>query len=72
MNKNRKINDEMIAIIDDALSNDDELTARETQSILVERWPNLDVTLSTIKKIRNQIGWKYTRPHYCQMVRDVS
>ena len=68
----RKINDEMIAVMDDALSNNDELTSRETRSILVERWPNLDVTLSTIKRIRNQIGWKCTRPHYCQMVRDVS
>ena len=70
--RTRKINDEMIAVIDDALSSNDELTARETRSILVERWPNLDVTLSTIKRIRNQIGWKCTRPHYCQMVRDVS
>ena len=70
--RTRKINDEMIAVIDEALSNNDELTAREIRSILVERWPNLNVTLSTIKRIRNQIGWKCTRPHYCQMVRDVS
>ena len=61
--RTRKINDKMIAIIDDALPNNDELTARETQSILVERWLNLDVTLSTIKGIHNQIGWKCTRPH---------
>ena len=57
--RTRKINNEMIAVIDEALSNNDELTAREIRSILVERWPNLNVTLSTIKRIRNQISWKW-------------
>ena len=70
--KTKKITDEMVAIIDEALSNNDELTERELRSILVERWPGLRVTLSTIKRIRNQIGWKCTRPHYCQLIRDVS
>ena len=68
----RKVSDEMVAIIDEALSNNDKLTAREIQSILVERWPDLNVTLSTIKHFRNQIGWKCTRPHYCQMLRHVN
>ena len=62
----------MVAIIDEALSSYVELTAREIRSILVERWPDLDVTLSTIKHIRNQNGWKCTRPHYCQMLQNVS
>ena len=70
--RTRKITDEMVTIIDESLSNNDELTARELRSILVERWPELRVTLSTIKRIRKQIGWKCTRPHYCQMIRDVS
>ena len=70
--RTRKVSDEMVAIIDEALSSNDELTAREIRSILVERWPDLEVTLSTIKRIRNQIGWKCTRPHYCQMLRNVS
>ena len=54
--RTRKISDEMMAIIDEALSNKDELTAREIRSILMERWPDLDVTLSSIKRIRTQIG----------------
>ena len=69
--RTRKITDEMLTIIDEALSNNDELTAREIRSILMERWPDLEVTLPTIKRIRKQIGWKCTRPHYCQLLRDV-
>ena len=65
-----KISNKLMAIIDEALSDNDELTAREIQSILIEKWPDLDVTLSSIKRIRTQIGWKCTRPHYCQMIRD--
>ena len=34
--RTRKISDEMVAIIDEALSDNDELTAREIRSILVE------------------------------------
>lgn len=70
--RTRKITDEMAAIIDEALSNNDELTAREIRSILVERYPDLNVTLSTVKRVRNKIYWKCTRPHYCQLLRDVS
>ena len=69
--RRRKVTHEMISVIDEALTDNDELTARELRLILVERWPDLQVTISTIKRIRNQLGWKFTRPHYCQLLRDV-
>lgn len=69
----RKLSDEMIAFLDEALTANDELTARQARCLLVERWPTLQVSLPTIKRVRGtQLGWVCTRPHYCQLLRDVS
>lgn len=57
--------------IDEAFQQNDELTARQICALLVERWPDTQVSLSCIKQIRQQIGWVCTRPHYCQLLRDV-
>ena len=69
----RKLDDEMLAVLNQALTENDELTARQARCLLIERWPTLQVSLPTIKRIRRtQLGWVCTRPHYCQLLRDVS
>ena len=69
----KKLNDEMMAFLDEALTENDELTARQARCLLIERWPTLQVSLPTIKRIRStQLGWVCTRPHYCQLLREVS
>ena len=68
----RKLDDEMLAVLNQALTENDELTARQARCLLIERWPTLQVSLPTIKRIRRtQLGWVCTRPHYCQLLRDV-
>lgn len=69
----RKLNDVMRAFLNQALSENDELiiTARQARNLLTQQWPNLQVSLPTIKRIRKNIGWVCTRPHYCQLIRDV-
>ena len=38
--------------------------------MLEERWPDLQVSLSTIKRARKyDLGWIRTRPKYCQLIR---
>lgn len=72
-NHPRKLNDEMMDFLDEALTANDELTARQARCLLIERWPTLQVSLPTIKRIRRtRLGWVCTRPHYCQLLRDVS
>lgn len=67
-----KITEEMKVAIEEALQNDDEITSRGIKNLIVARWPDVEVSISTIKRVRGQMGWVCTRPHYCQLLRDVS
>ena len=44
------------------MAKNDELTGRQMCELLHEKWPNLDVSISTIKQARQSIGWVSTRP----------
>ena len=45
--------DEMLAVLNQALTENDELTARQARCLLIERWPTLQVSLAhTIYSIR--------------------
>ena len=68
----KKITTEMLCIMEQELSKNDELTATQLLSVLKERYPILSVSLATIKRERQRLGWVCTRPHYCQLIREVS
>ena len=70
--RSRKITSEMLEIIDSELQQNDELTSQQLRSHLQERFPSLHVSLPTIKRARKAKGWVCTRPHYCQVVRDLN
>ena len=70
--RDRKLREPMLQALNEALTENDELTARQARSLLTEKWPELQVSIPTIKRIRKEIGWVCTRPRYCQMVREVS
>ena len=53
------------------LTKKDELTSTAIKASLAQKWPDLNVSTSTIKRVRQQIGWVCTRPHYCQLLREV-
>lgn len=53
----RKLSQEMMDVLELAWSENDELTARQARSLLMERWPELRVSIQTIKRIRKQMGW---------------
>ena len=54
---------EQIKFIDNTMAENDELMGRQMRELLHEKWPNLDVTISTIKR---------ARPKYCLLVRAVN
>lgn len=61
---------EQLKFMDEALASDDELTARRLREMLEQKWPDLKVSLTTIKRARKyDLGWIRTRPKYCQLVR---
>ena len=68
----RKLTEPMLDILNEALDVNDELTASQARSLLMDRWPDLQVSIPTIKRARREIGWVCTRPYYCQLLRDVS
>lgn len=69
----KKLTQEMMEMLNAALLNNDELTARQARDLLTERWPEIQVSLPTIKRVRRkELGWVCTRPHYCQLLREVS
>ena len=52
-----------LSFIDDAMANDNELTARRLRDLLEEKWPELKVSLNTIKRVRKyELGWIHSRP----------
>jgi len=70
--RDRKITPEMLKMINDELKQNDEATARDLRAMLIEKYPDLEVTLSTIKCQRQALGWVCTRPHYCQLIRNLN
>lgn len=65
------ITEEMRAFIEEELQRNDKLTSTSIKRLLVERWPYIEVSTATIKRVWRKLGWVCTRPHYCQLLRDV-
>ena len=70
--KTRKLSAEMSTLLDDMLKENDEITARQIREKLYEKFPDLNVSLATVKRVRRENGWVCTRPHYCQLIREVN
>ena len=58
--------------IDRAMIENDELTAHTLYCLLKESYPELKLSLSTVRRARKDLGWVLTNPRYCQLIRDVN
>ena len=67
-----KLTDEMMEFIDSKLQENDELTAEQLRSSWKEMFPDVNISLSSIKRGRKKKGWVSTRPHYCQLIRELN
>lgn len=70
--KSRILTQEMIQYIEEELQRNDELTSTTIKELLLRKWPDVNVSISTVKRTRREMGWVCTRPHYCQLLREVS
>lgn len=68
--REKLLRDPHYCFIDIAISENDELTTRQLHSLLVERFPGLRISLSTVRRARADLGWVVTTPKYCQLIRD--
>ena len=67
-----KIKQEHLAFIDKCMVENDELTAWKLRDKLLEDWPELAVSIRTVRRARWMLGWRATRPKYCQLVREAN
>jgi len=67
----RILTEDMMRYIDEQLRQNDEFTATRIKMALLREWPDLKVSVSTIKRVCQELGWVCTRPHYCQLLREV-
>ena len=65
-----KLSREQLRFIDDSMASNDELTSRKLREMLEDRWPDVKVSLSTVKRARRHLGWIATTPKYCQLIRE--
>ena len=70
--RSRLLNREHYFFIDNQLLLNDELTTRQLRNLLVQEFPELCVSLSTVKRARYELGWVVSNPKYCQLIRDAN
>ena len=68
----QKLTHEMLQIINSELTENDEINSWQLQSSLKERYPSLHVLLQTIRCVHKKLDWVSTKPHYCQLIRDLN
>ena len=64
------LTDEHYCEIDMALSENDEMTSRQLQTMVITKWPTLSMSISTVERARRELGWVVTTPKYCQLIRE--
>ena len=62
----------MVEFLNDKLEEDDELTSTKLNTLLMQNWPDLNVSIDTIRRCHRTEGWVCTRPHYCQLIRHIN
>ena len=58
-----------LEFIDEKMKSDDELTSFELKKKLNEEH-QINISSSTIQRVRRAMGWKHERARYCQMIRE--
>ena len=50
----------------------DELTAQSLYTKVMDNFPELTLSVQTIRRARERLGWVSTTPKYCQLIREVN
>ena len=64
----KKLKDEQYRFIDECMAEDDELTAAKMLSLLLEKFPTLNVSVSTVKRARMELGWTAKKTRYGALI----
>lgn len=65
---------EHFQFIDEAMEDNRQLTSRQLHGLVVEKYmyPDLNVSISTIKRARWALGWNSKKTRYCALIREIN
>ena len=64
----KKLGEEHYRYIDTAMAGNDELSAPKLHAMLSEKYPELVVSQSTVKRARRELGWVAKKTRYCALI----
>ena len=70
--RRRQLSNEHFQFIDEAMEADRELTSRQLHGLVVEKYPDLNVSISTIKRARQALGWNSKKTRYCALISEIN
>ena len=69
----KRMTQEQYEFIDDQMSLNDELSARQLRDVLLTKWPCIKkISISTVKRARRHLGSTISWPKYCQLIRETN
>ena len=68
----RTLTEEHLRFIDETMADNPELTGTQLADKLKEHFPSLKVSVSTVKRVRRELGWVSKRTRYCALISDVN
>lgn len=63
-----KLNQHHLDLIDDSLTANPEMTALDL-AVMLKDLTGVEISVSTVKRVRRNLGWVYTKTRYCQFIR---
>ena len=70
--RSTKLEHEHLVFIDNVMAQNEKLSSRQLRKLLEEQWQGLQVSLQTVRRVQQNLGWECTRPKYCQLVREIN
>ncbi len=68
----KKLQDVHYRFIDDAMAENDELSAPKLHHMLLLQFPGLTVSESTVKRARRELGWVAKKTRYCALISETN
>ena len=66
----KKLEERHLVFIDKCMAEDDELTSRQLHSMFLKEFPETPVSISTVKRARQDLGWVRKKTRYCALISD--
>ena len=63
-----KVTESIKTLVEEQMRKDDETTASQLQKLLTDR--GFQISLRTVLRCRNSLGWTYRGSAYCQLIRE--